>query len=116
MDYFLGLAGRGYSLGMDHVHRGMRAEFKPSFERRGECIKLLADAGFASKIFLSQDSEFAGSLLPEETKDFRSKLDPPDGMLFGTRRLIPYLKRIGVSDRDIHTMTVENPRRFFSLS
>jgi len=115
MDYFLGLVRRGYSLGMDHVHRGNSPDFKPSFERRVECIKLLVDAGFAGKVFLSQDSEFGGSLLPEATKEWRETIDPPDGMLFTTRKLIPYLKQIGVSDHDIHTMTVENPRYFFSL-
>ncbi len=116
MDYFLGLVRRGYSLGMDHVHRGISPDFKPSFERRAECIKLLVDAGFADKIFLSTDSEFGGSLLPEETKEWRETIDPPDGMLFNTRKLIPYLKQIGVSDHNIHTITVENPRYFFSLS
>jgi phosphotriesterase-related protein len=114
MDYFLGLVRRGYSLGMDHVHRGTGPNFKPSFERRAECIKLLADAGFADKIFLSQDSELGGSLLPEEMKDWRDKIDPPDGMLFNTRKLIPYLEGIGVSDQQIHIMTVENPKRFFT--
>jgi phosphotriesterase-related protein len=114
MDYFLGLARRGYSLGMDHVHRGLSPDFKPSFEKRAQCIKLLADAGFAGNIFLSQDSEFGGSLLPRERREWRETIDPPEGMLFVTRRLIPHLKRIGVSERDIHTMTVENPRRFFS--
>jgi len=116
IDYFLGLVRRGYSLGMDHVHRGLSSDFKPTYERRVECIKLLVDAGFAGKIFLSQDSEFGGSLLPESAKEWRDKIDPPDGMLFETRELIPHLKQIGVSDRDIHTITVENPRRFFSLS
>jgi phosphotriesterase-related protein len=116
MDYFLGLVRRGYSLGMDHVHRGINPNFKPSFERRASCVKLLVDAGFANKIFLSQDSEFGGSLLPEEMKEWREKIDPPDGMLFSTHTLIPYLKHIGVSDRDIHTITVENPRSFFTLS
>lgn len=116
MDYFLGLVRRGYSLGMDHVHRGLSAQFKSSFERRAQCIKLLVDAGFAGKIFLSTDSEFGGSLLPEEAKEWRDKIDPPDGMLFITRKLIPHLKQIGVSDHNIHTMTVENPRYFFGLS
>jgi len=37
-------------------------------------------------------------------------------MLFTTRKLIPYLEQIGVSERRIHTITVENPRYFFSLS
>lgn len=113
MDYFLGLVRRGYSLGMDHVHRGMRPDFKPSFQRRAECIKLLIDAGFADKLFLSQDCEFGGSLLPENAKEWRETIDPPDGMLFVTRKLIPYLKRLGVTDQEIHTLTVDNPRRFF---
>ena len=116
MDYFLGLVRRGYSLGMDHVHRGISPSFKPSFERRAECIKQLVDAGFANKIFLSQDAEFAGALLPEGAREWRETIDPPDGMLFTTRKLIPHLKQIGVSDQNIHTITVENPRSFFSLS
>jgi predicted metal-dependent phosphotriesterase family hydrolase len=101
---------------MDHVHRGMSPDFKPSFERRAECIKLLVDAGFAGKVFLSQDAELGGSLLPEAAREWRETIDPPDGMLFTTRQLIPYLKQIGVSDRAIHIMTVQNPRNFFSLS
>ena len=115
MDYFLGLVKRGYSLGMDHVHRGLRPEFKPAFERRGECIRQLCEAGFAGKIFLSQDVEFGGSLLPLDAKEWRDTIDPPDGLLFTTRQLVPYLEHVGVSARDIHTMTMENPRRFFSL-
>ena len=113
MDYFLGLVKRGYSLGMDHVHRGTAVDSQLSFERRAQCIKLLIDAGFATKIFLSQDAEFGGSLLPEDARSWREKIDPPEEMLFITQRLIPHLKRIGVSDSDIHTMTVENPRSFF---
>lgn len=114
MDYFLGLARRGYGLGMDHVHRGNWPEFKPPFARRAECIKLLCEAGFAGNIFLSQDTEFGGFLLPEDRKEWRDKIDPPEGLLFTTRKLIPHLKGIGVSERAIHTMTVENPRRFFA--
>ena len=116
MDYFLGLVRRGYSLSMDHVHRGLSPNFKPSFERRAECIKLLIDAGFAEKIFLSQDSEFGGSLLPAEAKEWREKIDPPDGMLFITRKMIPYLTRLGVSQREIDMITVNNPKRFFARS
>lgn len=116
MEYFLELARRGYSLGMDHVHRGKSPDFKPSFERRADCIKRLIDAGFASKIFLSADSEFGGALLPKEAREWRETIDPPDGMLFENRKLIPYLEQIGVSGQDIHTITVENPRRFFSLA
>ena len=114
MDYFLGLVRRGYSLSMDHVHRGLMSDFKPSFERRAECIKLLIDGGFADKIFLSSDSMFEGSLLPEDARDWRENIDPPDGMLFNTHKLIPLLKSMGVSDENIHVMTVENSKRFFT--
>jgi predicted metal-dependent phosphotriesterase family hydrolase len=34
--------------------------------------------------------------------------------LFINRRVIPYLLEIGVSAAAIHTMTVENPRRFLA--
>jgi phosphotriesterase-related protein len=116
MDYFLGLVRRGYSLGMDHVHRGLIADVKPSFERRVECIKMLVDSGFADKLFLSSDSEFGGSLLPEETRDWRENLDPSEGMLFSVRRLLPRLSELGVSSEQIHAMTVENPKAFFRRS
>lgn len=115
MDYFLGLVKRGYCLGMDHVHRGISPQFKPAFERRADCIRQLCDAGFAGKVFLSQDVEFGGSLLPEDAKEWRDTIDPPDGLLFTSRKLIPYLEHSGVTGRDIHTMTVENPRRFFTF-
>lgn len=116
MDYFLGLARRGYSLSMDHVHRGLMANVKPSFERRAECIKKIIDAGFADKLFLSSDSMFGGSLLPEETRDWRENIDPPEGMLFSARKLLPRLGELGVSSEQIHVMTVENPRGFFRKS
>jgi phosphotriesterase-related protein len=115
MDYFLGLVRRGYSLGMDHVHRGLTPDFQPPFERRSECIRLLAEAGFADKVFLSQDAEFGGALLPPQAREWRETIDPPQGMLFVTARLIPQLKQMGVSDHAIRTMTVDNPRRFFHL-
>jgi len=114
MDYFVGLLERGYSLGMDHVHRGFMANFKPAFEARAGCIKQLIGAGFADRLFLSSDSELGGALLPQSRRDWRESIDPPDGMLFCSRRLIPYLKQIGVTDRDVDIITVDNPKRFFS--
>jgi phosphotriesterase-related protein len=116
IDYFLGLAWRGYSLGMDHVHRGLLANFKPSFERRAQCIKMIVDAGFADKVFISSDSEFGGSLLPEETRDWRENIDPPEGMLFTPHRLLPRLSEMGISSEKIRKITVENPRDFFRKS
>jgi phosphotriesterase-related protein len=116
MDYFLGLVRRGYCLGMDHVHRGLGTAFKPPFDRRVDCIRQLVDAGFAGNIFLSQDAEFGGALLPPEKREWRETIDPQEGMLFVPHTLIPRLLRMGVSRDAVHAMTVNNPRRFFSLA
>jgi phosphotriesterase-related protein len=113
LDYLLNLVARGYTLGLDHVNRGVSADFKPPLETRATFIKELVAAGFADRLFLSHDSEFGSSLLPEDKKEFREKLNP-DGMLFNTRKLIPYLKQIGVSDVAIKTITIDNPARFFA--
>jgi hypothetical protein len=116
--------------GPDHIRCGARhpvsgrgfAEIRPAYdrrhgpERRAQNIKRLVDAGFAGKVFLSQDAEFGGSLLGEDAKDFRSKLDPQEGLLFTARTLIPRLRQIGVPDAGIRTMTVGNPRAFFAVS
>ena len=107
MNYLIGLAKRGYTLGMDHIYRGMAQGEKVPWQRRAEYIKQLVDAGFVDKIFLSNDWVFGDVE--------REKLNP-DGLLFTTRKTIPYLKQIGVSQREIHAMTVENPKRFFSRS
>jgi predicted metal-dependent phosphotriesterase family hydrolase len=84
-------------------------------ERRAQNIKRLVDAGFVGKVFLSQDAKFGGSLLGEDAKDFRSKLDPQEGLLFTARTLIPRLRQIGVPDAGIRTMTVGNSRAFFAV-
>jgi phosphotriesterase-related protein len=105
MNYLIGLAKRGYTLGIDHIYRGMAQDEKVTWQRRTEYIKQLIDAGFVEKIFLSNDWVLGDAE--------REKLNP-DGLLFATRKTIPYLKQIGVSPQEIHTITVENPKRFFS--
>jgi phosphotriesterase-related protein len=105
VNYLLGLAKRGYTLGMDHAFRGMTAGEKVPWKTRVEYIKQLIDAGFVGQIFLSNDWVFGDVE--------RDRLNP-DGMLFTTRKTIPYLKQLGVSRRDIHVIAVENPKRFFS--
>lgn len=120
MDYLTGLIKRGYRIGMDHFTRAIMPPGEPVPEdvapslwpARAERVKKLVDAGFADRIFLSNDWLFADSAFPTGTVAALDKMNP-DGMLFLTRILIPHLKRIGVSDRAIRTMTVDNPRRFF---
>ena len=105
IDYLIGLAKRGYTLGMDHIYRGTAQGEKVPWQRRATYIKELIAAGFLDRIFLSNDWTFGDAE--------RAELNP-DGLLFTIRKTIPYLRQIGVSQREIDVITVENPRRFFS--
>lgn len=112
VNYLIGLAKRGYTLGIDHVFYGaiksakgqpeyFKEKLQVPWQKRARYVKQLIDAGFGDKIFLSNDWE-----LDRETIN-------PDGFLFNTRNTIPYLKQLGVSQQEIHAITQDNPRRFF---
>jgi phosphotriesterase-related protein len=107
MDYLTGLARRGYTLGMDHAFWGLAPGATLPWQRRVACIKQLVDAGFVDQLFLSNDWVFG---------DVEREKVNPDGLLYTTRKTIPFLKQIGVSLRDIRAITVDNPKRFFSRS
>jgi phosphotriesterase-related protein len=107
MNYLIGLARRGYTLGMDHTFWGMAPGATLPWQKRADCIKQLVDAGFVDKIFLSNDWVHG---------DVEREKVNPDGMLFTLRKTIPYLRQIGVSQPQIHAITVENPGRFFTRS
>jgi phosphotriesterase-related protein len=105
LGYLIGLARRGYTLGMDHAFWGMAAGATLSWQKRLEIVKQLIDAGFIHQLFLSNDWVFG---------DVERDKVNPDGLLFTTRKTIPHLKHLGVTDQEIRIITVENPRRFFA--
>ena len=111
--YLTGLLKRGYTIGMDHLTWGTRgAPETLSWQQRAQCIKKLIDAGFNNKMFLSNDWYFGTSIAGAGAMEAMEKVNP-DGMLFNTRKTIPYLKQLGVTDQQIRLITIENPRRFF---
>jgi predicted metal-dependent phosphotriesterase family hydrolase len=71
------------------------------------------EAGFSTRIFLSNDWTFGASVWRTGAFE-RLEAANPDGMLFITRKAIPYLKEIGVTDQAIRAITVDNPRQFFA--
>ena len=112
VNYLIGLAKRGYTVGIDHVFYGATkpAKGEPDYvtylreipwRKRAGYVKQLIDAGFGDKIFLSNDWELE-----------REQMNP-DGFLFNTRKTIPYLRELGVSQQQIHAITVDNPKHFF---
>jgi len=117
MDYLTGLLKRGYTIGMDHLTWGADegdggGTKNLLWRQRAQCIKKLVDAGFEKQIFLSNDWYFGISIAPSGFMAKKEQMNP-DGILFSTRKVVPYLKHIGVSDQAIHAMTVRNPARFF---
>ena len=101
MSYLTGLVKRGYTIGMDHMTWGTRGQ--PGFlswQQRAESIKKLVDAGFVDKIFLSHDWYFGISIAASGAMDAMDKMNP-DGMLLNSRKTIPYLKQLGVSEQQI---------------
>jgi len=114
LDYLTGLLKRGYTIGMDHLTWGTRQGAGIlTWQDRAATVKQLIDAGFAKQLFLSNDWYFGISMAPSGVMDALDKMNP-DGMLFSTRKVIPHLKQLGVTDENIRTMTVDNPRRLLS--
>lgn len=113
MDYLLGLARRGYYLGMDRLKGGADPP-KPraSFHERLVSIKGLVDAGFGNRIMVGTDYAIGSAQSPTPDLRVRDALNP-DGILFVCRKVIPGLRDVGLSEAAIRTITVENPKRFF---
>ena len=117
-DYLAGLARRGYTLGIDHVFYGLSSmgggtNGIPTWQDRAAMVKQLIDAGLNDRIFLATDWMFALTIAPTGSFDVLNERNP-FGNLFNLRNTIPYLRQIGVTDEQIRTITVVNPRAFFA--
>jgi phosphotriesterase-related protein len=113
MDYLTGLAKRGYYLGMDRMKGGADPP-KPraNFHERLATVKALIDRGFGERVMLGTDYGIGSAQSP--TVDARMRdAENPDGILFVLRQVIPGLRKIGVQEAAIRTITIENPKRFF---
>lgn len=79
-------------------------------EQRADMVAALVQKGYASRITLSHDSCCNFHWAPEGLIDERA---PTWRLTHIALDVIPMLKERGVSDADIHQMTVLNPRRIF---
>ncbi|MCI0898849.1 MAG: phosphotriesterase-related protein, partial [Chloroflexi bacterium] len=74
--------------------------------------KQLIDAGHAGRIMLSHDHSVPKARYGLAVQEQRIKYNP-DGYNFITRNVLPRLRELGVSDKVIDQIMVQNPRRFF---
>ena len=108
--YQKSLAERGSYVGFDRF--GIITEVPD--EVRMKNLKALSDAGHKEKILVSHDSVacFAGGLGSITEAELRNVM-PNWEMTHLFENIFPELKRMGMSQDDIDTIMVDNPRRYF---
>ncbi len=80
------------------------------FKKRIDTVAGLCRQGYAEKMVLSQDAACYNDWFKEEEL---AAAAPKWGYFHIMNDVVPALKERGVTDSQIHTMLVENPRRFF---
>lgn len=109
LGYLRELLDAGSFLGMDRF--GM--EFIAPAEQRVKTVAELVHAGYAEQLVLSHDCP---CYLDYLTPDQRELVAPSWDYTHIHDDVLPALRRADVSDEAIHTMLVDNPRRFFSAN
>lgn len=110
LGYLMGILDKGCWLGLDR-YPGTKPG-TPDWEQRTVILKHLIDRGYTAKIMLSHDyTSWLGSH-PPAVREERKKLNP-DGFLFISRRVLPRLRDLGVTDQQIDQIVVGNPQRYF---
>ena len=84
-------------------------------EDLARCVAHFCKEGYAEQIMLSHDSSIASDYALSFTRTRRDRaVNPCTGSYYAVfEELIPRLLALGVTQAQIHTMTVENPRRYF---
>ncbi len=106
IEYLSTIVRRGSYIGMDRF--GL--EFFLPTEKRVETVAKLCQMGLADNMVLSHDTNCYMDTIPPAIKQERM---PNWHFLHISRDIIPALRAKGVTDEQIRTMTVDNPRRIF---
>ncbi len=107
LDYLEELIAQGSYLGMDRF--GIDSILP--FEQRVDTVARMCERGHAEKMVLSHDASCYFDALPE---DVVPVVMPNWHYLHIHNDVIPALKQRGVTDEQLHTMLVDNPRRIFT--
>ena len=104
-DHLQALAEAGFLLGMDRF--GINLD--TTFEARADIVVELCRRGLAGSMVLAHDASCYIDWLAPGVMD----LLPQWHYLHITQDVLPYLRDKGVTDAQIETMLVDNPRRYF---
>ena len=108
LDYLTGLLKKGVWLGLDRY-----PSQNPSWQERTRVVKQLLDAGYGDRLMLGHDNSVTLATAPKSRLAERSKANP-DGYLFITRNVLPYLAELGATQEQIDALMVGNPRRYLA--
>ncbi len=109
-DYHKRMMAEGAWLGMDHFSPSGPPS-TPNWQARSAFIRDLIDDGYEDRIMLSHDWNVKGVACCDPVGSMGEGM--PDGYLWITRGVLPYMRELGVSDSAINNLMIENPRRFF---
>lgn len=107
LDYLRELIDGGSYVGMDRFGLDM---FLP-FEQRVATVAKLAAEGFADRIVLAHDASCHLDWIPQ---GLREKMAPNWHYTHIHDDVLPALREAGVTEQQITTMLVDNPRRYFT--
>ncbi|HKF79948.1 MAG TPA: hypothetical protein VKB17_03900 [Thermoleophilaceae bacterium] len=111
LDYIEKLLDTGVWIGMDRYGLDL---FLPTDKRNATVLALL-ERGYADRMFLSQDYCSTLDWFPPEVQEALKASEVPQWsmtMLFES--VIPELKERGMTDEQLETMMVDNPKRWLS--
>jgi predicted metal-dependent phosphotriesterase family hydrolase len=106
LDHHLEIARRGANLEFDFLGMTFNAVEKHGEPRVIELLLELLSRGHVDRILLSQDV----------CHDAQLKRYEGNGYVYLSEVFLPRLRAAGVSDADIATMTVDNPRRLLTIA
>ena len=107
-DHLAELADAGFTLGMDRFGINLAT----TFEARADTLVEMCRRGYADRMVLSQDAACYIDWIDPDVLPFL----PQWHYLHIHDEVLPYAREHGVSDEQIETMLVTNPRRFFETS
>jgi phosphotriesterase-related protein len=117
LDYIEGLLEKGVWIGLDRYGIDL---FLPTAQRNATTLELL-NRGYVDRMFLSQDFDIpiANGLdwyPPEVVEQLQASGAANDwSMTFLFESVIPMLKQDGMTDEQLNTMMVENPKRWLGV-
>jgi len=106
IEYLTSIIKRGSYIGMDRFGLDF---FLPT-EKRVETVAKLCEMGYADKMVLAHDTNCFMDTIPRPVKEQRM---PNWHFLHITKDILPALRQRGVTEEQVRTMLVENPRRIF---